>query len=73
MVLESDGWSARMVPESDWCRKTRLEVLEGYRKATLGVMVGSHDRRSLQIFKSCISFQLFEITNGRQKDELNQA
>ena len=34
---------------------------------------GSHDLRSLQLSKSCISLQLFEITNGRQKDELNQA
>ena len=32
-----------------------------------------HDRRSLQLSKSCISLQLFEITNGRQKDEWNQA
>ena len=36
-------------------------------------MVRSHDRRSLQLSESCISLQLFEITNGRQKDELNQA
>ena len=42
-------------------------------KVKVTVMGGSHDRRSLQLSKSCISLQLFEITNGRQKDELNQA
>jgi len=42
-------------------------------EALLTLMVGSHDRRSLQLSKSCISLQLFEITNGRQKDEFNQA
>ena len=37
------------------------------------LIVGSHDRRSLQLSKSCISLQLFEISNGLQKDEFNQA
>ena len=36
-------------------------------------MVSSHDRRSLQLSKSYISLELFEITNGRQKHDLNQA
>ena len=39
-VPESDGWSAWVVPESDECRKTRLGVLEGYRKASLEVKDG---------------------------------
>ena len=36
-VPESDGWSAWVVPETDEWRKTRLGVLEGYRKALLEV------------------------------------
>ena len=39
-VPESDGWSAWVVPETDECRKTRLGVLEGYRKASLEVKDG---------------------------------
>ena len=39
-VPESDGWSALVVPETDECRKTRLGVLEGYRKASLEVKDG---------------------------------
>ena len=35
--------------------------------------MGSHDRRSLQLFKSCKSLQPFERTNVRQKDELDEA
>ena len=31
------------------------------------LIVGSHGRRSWQLSKSCISLQLFERTNGRQK------
>ena len=37
------------------------------------LIVGSHGRRSLHISKSCTALQLFERTNGRQKDEMNQA
>ena len=40
MEPESDGRSACVVPVSDWCRKTRVGVLEGYRKASLGVKDG---------------------------------
>ena len=39
-VPESDGRSAWVVPESDECRKTRLGVLEGYRKVSLAVKDG---------------------------------
>ena len=46
----------------------RTEVL-----SLTSLMVGSHGLRNLQLSKSCISLQLFEITNGQQKDELNQA
>ena len=44
-VPESDGWSAWVVPESGECRKTRLGVLEGYPKATLGVKDGNREAR----------------------------
>ena len=37
------------------------------------LIVGSHDHRNLQLSKSCISLQLFERINGRQKEELKQA
>jgi len=33
------------VPENEWCRKTRLGVLEGYRKATFGVKDGYREAR----------------------------
>ena len=45
-VPESDGWSAWVVPESGECRKTRLGVLEGYPKATLGVKGGYREAKS---------------------------
>ena len=49
MVPESDGWSARMVPESERCRKTRLGVLEGYRKAMLGMEGWSPESEVLNV------------------------
>ena len=49
-------------------KRYRTEVLP-----LTSLMVGSHGRRNLQLSKSCISLQLFEMKNGQQKDELNQA
>ena len=60
---ESDGRRERQTD-----RKTNGRTDRGRGRKRL--IVGSHDRRSLQLSKSCISSQLFEITNGRQKDEL---
>ena len=34
-----------MVSENEWCRKTRLGVLEGYRKATFVVKDGYREAR----------------------------
>ena len=64
---ESDG---RREKERQTDRKTNGRTDRG--KGRRRLIVGSLDRRSLQLSKSCISLQPFERTNGRQKDELNQ-
>ena len=64
---DSDG---RREKERQTDRKTNGRTDRG--KGRRRLIVGSHDRRSLQFSKSCISLQPFQRTNGRQKGELNK-
>ena len=55
-------------PNKDWCKIKVCQVTARHRPQWVSHMVGSHDRRSLQLSKSYISLQLFEITRMNKDD-----